>query len=98
VVHIPWYWRHPKYGRILLKRTKLFAHDEFGLCSVGDMVRHAPEPICDEFVVGWGGAGVSCSNKCLAGLINPWTLCTCAQPSLAISCCSGEAAEESPPV
>lgn len=39
VVHIPWYWRHPKYGRILLKRTKLFAHDEFDLCSVGDLVR-----------------------------------------------------------
>ncbi|EOD06737.1 hypothetical protein EMIHUDRAFT_359397 [Emiliania huxleyi CCMP1516] len=39
VVNIPWYWRHPKYQRIVLKRTRLFAHDEFDLCSVGDMVR-----------------------------------------------------------
>lgn len=31
--------KHPKYGKILNKRTKIYAHDEDGVCKVGDLVR-----------------------------------------------------------
>ncbi len=30
--------RHPKYGKILKRTTKIHAHDEQNLCSVGDKV------------------------------------------------------------
>lgn len=29
---------HPKYGKYVKRRTKLFAHDETGQCSQGDIV------------------------------------------------------------
>ena len=38
VVQIPWVWRHPKYQRLMTRRTRLFAHDEYQLCGVGDKV------------------------------------------------------------
>ena len=31
--------RHPKYGKILKRRTTLHAHDELQVCKIGDMVR-----------------------------------------------------------
>ena len=31
--------RHPKYGKILRRRTKIHAHDENNICKIGDMVR-----------------------------------------------------------
>jgi len=39
VVQIPYFWRHPKYATFVRRRTKLFAHDEFEKCSIGDVVR-----------------------------------------------------------
>ena len=38
-VSIPYFWRHPKYSQFIRRRTRLFAHDEYELCSVGDVVR-----------------------------------------------------------
>ena len=31
--------RHPKYGKILKRRTKLHAHDENQVCKIGNTVR-----------------------------------------------------------
>lgn len=31
--------KHPKYGKILKRRTVLHAHDENQVCQIGDMVR-----------------------------------------------------------
>ena len=31
--------KHPKYGKILKRRTKLHAHDENEVCNIGDTVR-----------------------------------------------------------
>ena len=33
--------RHPKYGKILKRRTKIHAHDENQICKIGDTVRVA---------------------------------------------------------
>ena len=41
LVHLPYYYQHPKYPITVKRRTKLFAHDEFDLCRVGDRVRLA---------------------------------------------------------
>jgi small subunit ribosomal protein S17 len=30
--------RHPMYGRVVTKRSKLYAHDEDNQCGVGDKV------------------------------------------------------------
>ncbi|MDP3559772.1 MAG: 30S ribosomal protein S17 [Legionellaceae bacterium] len=30
---------HPKYGKILRRQTKLYAHDESQVCKMGDVVR-----------------------------------------------------------
>jgi small subunit ribosomal protein S17 len=30
---------HPLYGKIIKKRTKLYAHDEKNACKIGDKVR-----------------------------------------------------------
>jgi small subunit ribosomal protein S17 len=30
--------RHPMYGRVMTKRSKLYAHDEDNQCGVGDKV------------------------------------------------------------
>ena len=46
-VNIPWLYKHPKYERVVTRRTKVMAHDEYELCSEGDMVRastHPPPP------------------------------------------------------
>ena len=31
--------KHPKYGKIMRRRTKLHAHDENQVCKIGDSVR-----------------------------------------------------------
>lgn len=31
--------QHPVYGRVIKRRTKLFAHDEANQCRVGDKVK-----------------------------------------------------------
>lgn len=31
--------RHPKYGKILKRRTKLHVHDENQVCKIGNMVK-----------------------------------------------------------
>ena len=31
--------KHPKYGKIMRRRTKLHAHDENNTCKIGDMVK-----------------------------------------------------------
>ncbi len=31
--------RHPKYGKILKRRTKLHAHDENQVCQIGNIVK-----------------------------------------------------------
>lgn len=31
--------RHPKYGKILRRRTKVHVHDENNICKIGDTVR-----------------------------------------------------------
>lgn len=31
--------KHPKYGKIMKKRSKLHAHDEDQVCKIGNMVR-----------------------------------------------------------
>lgn len=31
--------RHPKYGKIIKRRTKLHAHDENQVCEIGNTVR-----------------------------------------------------------
>ena len=31
--------KHPKYGKILKKRTKIHAHDENQTCKIGDVVK-----------------------------------------------------------
>ena len=33
--------RHPKYGKILRRRSKIHAHDENQVCKIGDTVRIA---------------------------------------------------------
>lgn len=38
VVEAEWLIRHPKYGKIIRKRTKVKAHDEGNRCQVGDLV------------------------------------------------------------
>jgi len=38
-VNIPWLYKHPKYERVVTRRTKVMAHDEYELCSEGDMVQ-----------------------------------------------------------
>ena len=42
VVSIPRFYRHPKYNVDSKRRTKIWAHDEFELCAVGDKVRIEP--------------------------------------------------------
>ena len=39
VVKVPRWFTHPKVGRDIRRTSKLWAHDEFNLCSVGDVVR-----------------------------------------------------------
>ena len=43
-VNIPWLYKHPKYERVVTRRTKVMAHDEYELCSEGDMVRASIQP------------------------------------------------------
>ena len=31
--------KHPKYGKIMKRRTKLHAHDENQVCKIGNMVK-----------------------------------------------------------
>jgi len=31
--------RHPVYKKIIIRRTKFFAHDEYEKCKVGDLVK-----------------------------------------------------------
>ncbi|MCX7116689.1 MAG: 30S ribosomal protein S17 [Legionellales bacterium] len=31
--------KHPKYGKIMRRRTKLHAHDENQICKIGNMVK-----------------------------------------------------------
>lgn len=31
--------KHPKYGKMLRRQTKLHVHDEAGVCQVGNIVR-----------------------------------------------------------
>ena len=31
--------KHPKYGKIMKRRTKIHAHDENQVCKIGDVVR-----------------------------------------------------------
>lgn len=31
--------KHPKYGKIMRRRTKLHAHDENQVCKIGNMVK-----------------------------------------------------------
>ena len=31
--------KHPKYGKIMKRRTKIHAHDENQVCEIGDMVK-----------------------------------------------------------
>lgn len=31
--------KHPKYGKIIKRRTKLHAHDENQVCKIGNMVK-----------------------------------------------------------
>ncbi len=31
--------KHPKYGKILRRRTKLHAHDEHEVCKIGNIVK-----------------------------------------------------------
>ena len=38
VVSVPRIFRHPLVDKDIKRRTKIWAHDEFNLCSVGDMV------------------------------------------------------------
>ena len=38
VVALPFVLRHEKYDRLVKKRTKLKAHDEYELCKEGDIV------------------------------------------------------------
>ena len=38
-MQVPRFFRHPLTMRYVKRRTKIWAHDEFQLCSVGDMVR-----------------------------------------------------------
>ena len=40
VVQVPRYHKDPKVAKDVKRRTKFWAHDEFNLCSVGDIVRH----------------------------------------------------------
>ena len=42
VVRIPYWFRHPKVDKDVRRRTKIWAHDEFELCGVGDTVRIEP--------------------------------------------------------
>ena len=39
VVELRWQVRHPIYGKILRRRTKVKAHDADNTCKVGDLVR-----------------------------------------------------------
>jgi small subunit ribosomal protein S17 len=39
VVELRWQVRHPTYGKILRRRTKVKAHDAANTCKVGDLVR-----------------------------------------------------------
>ena len=39
VVELRWQVRHPAYGKILRRRTKVKAHDAEDRCKVGDLVR-----------------------------------------------------------
>ncbi len=38
VVEAEWLVRHPKYGKIVRKRTKVKAHDGENKCQAGDLV------------------------------------------------------------
>jgi len=42
VVAVPRIFRHRLVDKDIKRRTKMWAHDEFNLCSVGDMVRLQP--------------------------------------------------------
>jgi len=42
VVSVPRYFRHTTLDTNVKRRTKMWAHDEFNLCSVGDTVRLMP--------------------------------------------------------
>ena len=39
VVQVPRFHKDPKIAKDVKRRTKFWAHDEFNLCSVGDIVR-----------------------------------------------------------
>ncbi|KOO21335.1 30s ribosomal protein s17 [Chrysochromulina tobinii] len=42
VVQVPRLFRDPKVGKDVRRRTKMWAHDEFNLCALGDIVRLEP--------------------------------------------------------
>ena len=42
VVRVPRWFRDPKVDKAVRRSSKHWAHDEFDLCSVGDMVRIEP--------------------------------------------------------
>jgi small subunit ribosomal protein S17 len=39
VVAVEWRQRHPLYGKAMRRVTKFYAHDEYGRCKVGDLVK-----------------------------------------------------------
>ncbi len=38
IVRIKRYKKHPVYGKVVLQRTKVYAHDEDNSCKIGDEV------------------------------------------------------------
>lgn len=47
VVQVPRLFRDPKVDKDVRRRTKMWAHDEFNLCALGDIVRtKSARPSC----------------------------------------------------
>ena len=49
-MRIPRWHRHPKLDIDLRRNSKIWAHDEYGLCSVGDLVRAATARVRPSFL------------------------------------------------
>ena len=41
-MQIPYFFRHPKVDKDTKRRSKIWAHDEYQKCEVGDRVRLEP--------------------------------------------------------
>ena len=39
VIEVSRFYKHPKYYKVILSKTKFFVHDEYNQCEIGDKIK-----------------------------------------------------------